>query len=69
MSTRKINGKTYEIYDAFPSKDMANDAAKHMRTEAGSIYSGRLTLARVIDLGETAGRLRHAIYVAGGKKL
>ena len=68
MSTRKINGKTYEIYDAFPSKEMAKDAAKHMKTAAGSIYAGRMTNVRVIDLGDSAGRLRHAIYVAKGKK-
>ena len=56
--------KGFNIYDAYPTKKMAKNAAKDMKTFAGSpCFKGAIPRVRVVDLGKKAGRLRHAIYM------
>lgn len=66
---RKFDGKIYEIYDAYPNREGARDAAKDLRTFQGRVHKDHFTLARTVDLGVNAGRLRYAVYIAKGKPI
>ena len=49
-------GNHYVIYDAFPTKALAKKYAKDLRSQ------GDMSV-RVHDMGKSAGRLRHGIFV------
>ena len=57
MSTRrKFDGKTYKLYDAFPTRSGARNSAKDFR----AVGNGK---ARTVDMGPNVGRLRYGVYV------
>ena len=57
-------GKWYSIWDAFPSRSMAEEVAKYTRT--GTLDGVHRTRVAVVDLGKDAGRLRYALFTAKG---
>ncbi len=63
------SGNMYRIYDAYPSADIAQDAAKDLRTLQGRVHATAMTRAIVVDLGPDAGRLRYAVFIAKGDKI
>lgn len=62
-------GRIYSIYDAFPGKSGAANAAKDLRTLQGRVHTNTYTRAIVVDLGTGAGRLRYAIFTAKGRPI
>ena len=64
-----FGGRVYRIYDAMPSKSLARSTAKGLRTLMGRAHPRNMTLARMVDLGKRAGRLRYAVYIAAGRRL
>ena len=62
----KYRGKWYSIWDAYPSKSMAEGYAKDARTQ--TIDGIHRTRVVVVDLGKDAGRLRYALFTAKGVK-
>ncbi len=65
QETIRYRGKVYRIEDAFPSAEMAVDAAENARR---NIDRGHYIRAVTVDLGKNAGRLRYAIFVVKGRK-
>jgi len=63
------NGDMYHIYDAYPSADSAQDAAKDLQTLQGRVHATAMTRAIVVDLGPDAERLRYAVFIAKGDTL
>ena len=63
------DGAEYNIYDAFPTAEGAQDAAKNIRTKAGRIYRDTYTNAIVVDLGDDTDRLRYALFVSHGAEI
>jgi len=53
---RKFDGRTYSLYDAYPTKSGAKNSAKDFR----EVGNGK---ARTVDMGPGAGRLRYGVYV------
>lgn len=63
-----FDGIPYRLYDAYPTKPLAEHRAKQMRTPQGSLFAPHTsTLVRVVDLGVTSGRLRYALYIRPGE--
>lgn len=60
-------GKWYKIWDAFPSKSMAEEYATDARS--GTLDGIHRTRVVVVDLGRDAGRLRYALFTAKGAKV
>lgn len=57
-------GKTYRIYDAYPSRETALQYARDIRTKAGSVFPPPIqTAAVVVDMGPGAGRLRYGLFI------
>lgn len=54
MTTKNFGGKRYELYDGFPGKREAMACVKDLRASGD--------LARMVDGGKTAGRLRYLVY-------
>ena len=69
QSTYLYNGKRYSIYDAYPGKSAATNAAKDLRTLQGRVHTNTYTRAIVVDLGKEAGRLRYAVFIAKGRPI
>lgn len=69
QSTYTYDGKRYSIYDAFPSKSMAVNAASDLRTLQGRVHANTYTRAITVDLGRDAGRLRYAVFTATGRPI
>jgi len=60
--------KLYTIWDAFPSKSIAEECATDTRTHT-TLDGIHRTRVVVVDLGKDAGRLRYALFTAKGAKL
>jgi len=59
--------KWYSIWDAFPSKSMAESYATEARTQTqDGVHRTRVV---VVDLGKDAGRLRYALFTAKGVRM
>jgi len=69
MERFNYRGTIYNIYDAMPTKDMANDAAKDLRTLGGRVHPNNYTKVAVRDFGKESGRLRYGIFIAKGRKI
>lgn len=54
MTTKVFSGKRYELYDGFPGKREAMRCVKSLRVSGD--------LARMVDSGKKAGRLRYLVY-------
>ena len=59
----------YSFFDAFLTKSEANNKTHKLRTLEGRTHAKNYTKAIVVDLGEDAGRLRYAVFVAKGRKI
>lgn len=63
----QYRGKWYRIWDAYPSKSMAEEYAADARTHTqDGIHRTRVV---VVDLGKDAGRLRYALFTAKGVRM
>lgn len=63
----RFRRKLYKIWDAFPSKRIAEECAADTRTQTqDGIHRTRVV---VVDLGKDAGRLRYALFAAKGVKM
>lgn len=63
----KYYNRSYEIYDAFPGRKGAEQAATDMRISPYPLSTKDLICkAIVVDLGPDAGRLRYGIFIAKG---
>ncbi len=69
ISRFAFGGVTYRIYDAYPTKGGASGTVRGLRTKQGRIDRDYYTKAIVVDLGEDAGRLRYAVFVARGRRV
>lgn len=64
----KYYNRSYEIYDAFPGRKGAEQAATDMRISPYPLSTKDLICrAIVVDLGPDAGRLRYGIFIAKGE--
>jgi len=62
-----FDGLTYRAYDAYPTKASAEAAATFLRSPQDGVFAPKKTLARVVDLGVSTGRLRYAVYIRPGE--
>ena len=69
QSRISYRGSSYTIQEAYPTKTGANSCACDLRTLQGRLYPNNFTKAIVVDLGEKAGRLRYAVFIAKGRKI
>ena len=69
QTTYTHNGATYHIYDAYPTAEGVQDAARDVMTEAGRVHMNTRTDAITVDLGDDAGRLRYALFISPGTKI
>lgn len=63
---KKFDGKLYELKDAQTSKELAKETAEDWRNQPDPMYVDEteeaVWLARVVDGGKEAGRLRYGVY-------
>ena len=69
ISRYHFRGAYYEIYDAFPSAEAAENVAEDMRRAPYPLSPGNYTCKAIaVDLGPEAGRLRYGIFIAKGTR-